>query len=220
MAPSAVGPSISFLTDGVYMAKGRVAPIGAIVAALRPGDVLVVDDSHGLGVLGGRGRGSVEYAGVRDPRIVVTASLSKALGCSGGVIAGDASLVDDVRASDAWVGSTPIAPAIAVAARAALEILRTDSHRRARLGHNCRELTAIARRLGLREPELPLPVLAVPSGERDGALERAFADRGLFVPRISYPGVGTAFQVSLSSEHAPEHLARLEEALAEGLGLA
>ena len=79
------------LTDGVFTAHGAIAPVPALLAALRPCDALVLDDCHGLGVLGPGGRGTAHHFGIdRDPKVLVTSTLCKGLGGSGGIILGPA----------------------------------------------------------------------------------------------------------------------------------
>lgn len=208
------------LTDGVFTAYGACAPLPELLAALGPHDRLVVDDCHGLGVLGAGGRGSVALAGIRDPRIVITSSLAKGLGCAGGMLAGTASAVGGGSLATAYVCTTPIAPAMAEGTRASLAVLRGEPWRVERLALNSERLRMRLAAIGLCEMSAGphTPIVAFTLGERSD-MERAAAAmtaEGLRVPLISYPG-GPAeayFRVTVNAEHTPEHIDLLAAALA------
>lgn len=209
------GPSVkrtAWLTDGVFPMQQRVADVAALSSQLCEADYLIVDDSHGVGWMGREGRGTVHASGVRDPRVVVTGSLAKTLGASGGFLAGSKELLDEVRESaPAYVGTTPIPPAIAAAARASVRIVREEPVRVARLHENAKRLRDLGQQLGLRVSEIPLPVLAVPDSERE--IETRISEAGLFIPWTSY-GTGSGhLRIAVNSEHTSEDLERLEAAL-------
>lgn len=117
------------LTDSVYSADGVLAPVAELHAAARAhGAALVVDEAHGLGVRGAGGRGLVHELGLAgEPDLVVTATMSKALGAQGGVVLGPervrAHLIDAARP---FIFDTGLAPAAVAAADAALAELRSD----------------------------------------------------------------------------------------------
>jgi 8-amino-7-oxononanoate synthase len=207
------------LTDGVFTAHGACAPIAELLAALGPDDRLVVDDCHGLGVLGPGGQGALARLGIRDQRIVVTSSLAKGLGCAGGMVAGaDATISRSVRAT-AYVCTTPIAPAMAEGTRASLAVLRADPGRVDRLAANAARLHARLGQLGLGDPVdgPPTPIAAFVIGDLP-AMQRAAAALtadGLRVPLISYPNgpADAYFRVTVNAEHTPEHIDLLAAAL-------
>jgi 8-amino-7-oxononanoate synthase len=123
------------LTDSVFSADGTPADLAGLAAVCRRYDaVLLVDDAHGLGVLGPSGAGAVAAAGLAGaPDVVITATLSKALGGQGGVVLGSQSLVDHlVDSARSFIFDTGLAPASVGTALAALEILRTEPDRPAR----------------------------------------------------------------------------------------
>ncbi|MCB9915270.1 MAG: pyridoxal phosphate-dependent aminotransferase family protein [Planctomycetes bacterium] len=137
----------ALLCDGVHPMAQRVAELPLLLELVGSRGALVVDDSHGLGVLGAHGRGTVEAFALRDARLVVTGSLAKALGAGGGFVAGDAELVARVRTSSAaYNTTTPVPPAVAAGARAALRVLADDPARLERLRANARRLDALAAR--------------------------------------------------------------------------
>ncbi len=211
---------VAVLTDGAFTMQGRCAPAAELLELLPADGVLVVDDSHAFGVLGDGGRGSLEANGLGDPRLVLTASLAKALGVAGGFVAGSAALIARVRnRADAYLGTTPIPPCLAAAALAALDVVQREPERRERLTANAALLHQLGRRLGLRRSAVPLPVLSlpVPSDEEGALITAELHDRGIFVPHVHYPGApeAGALRIAVTSEHDASDLRRLEEALAE-----
>lgn len=203
-------------TDGVYPSLGRVAPVRALAALLGPEDLMVVDDCHGLGVLGTHGRGSLEHALLRDERVIVTGTLSKALGTFGGFVAGARVHVERARArAHAYVGSTPVPPAVAQAASAALSVIDDEPERRERLFRHVERVRARLRAHGRPLAEVPFPVFAFTlAPARRAAVSAAFDERGLLVPWIEYPdGMGGCFRLALRAGHTDEQVERLCAAL-------
>lgn len=207
------------LTDGVYPLQGRLSQLPDLLQIL-PGDGhLVVDDSHGVGVIGPGTRGSCAYWSVQDPRVVITTSLAKGLGAFGGAVAGSASVIARIRSSaESYLGSTPPPPHLAAAALAAIDVLGRERSRQERLQANCVALQRIGVRLGLEEKHPPLPVLALPvADELDGKrVQLGLRAKGIFVAHIHYPGAPSAgvLRLAVNAEHGAADLRRLEEALA------
>lgn len=207
------------LTDGVYPIGRRLAPLQELLRVLPSRGHLVVDDSHGLGVLGPAHAGVASYWGVQDARLVITASLAKALGAAGGVIAGSASVIARVRhRAESHHGSTPPPPPMAAAAVAAIDVLSNDPRRRERLRANATALQRIGMRLGVLGVDPALPVLALPvQDEADGvSLQAGLRAQGIFAAHVHYPGAPSAgvLRLSVNAEHGAADLRRLEEALA------
>lgn len=211
----------SIVTDGCYPVMKGVAPLAELLALLPQDGWLVVDDCHGFGVLGARGRGTHEHCGVRDPRLVVNGTLSKSLGAFGGFVAGARGVVDAVRGrSRAYAGSTPVPPACIAAARAALQDLRGDGARLARLRANTERVRGILHACGLPAHDLPLPVFALAPGshERMELLYQRLLRRGMLVPYIHYPdSLGGYLRLAVSAAHTASDLDALERALREEL---
>ncbi|MFF0461336.1 8-amino-7-oxononanoate synthase [Streptomyces mexicanus] len=138
------GPAV-LVSDTVFSVDGNAAPLAALAAACREhGAGLIVDDAHGLGVLGAGGRGAAHAAGLAGADdVVVTATLSKSFGSQGGVVLGPARVVDHlVNAARTFIFDTGLAPAAAGAALAALRLLRREPHRAARARAVARDLHA------------------------------------------------------------------------------
>lgn len=117
------------VTDSVFSVDGDAAPLAGFATACRAhGAALVVDDAHGLGVLGDGGRGALHAAGLAGaPDTVATLTLSKSLGSQGGAVLGPARVIDHlVNAARTFIFDTGLAPAAAGAALASLRLLRAE----------------------------------------------------------------------------------------------
>ncbi|MER6350291.1 8-amino-7-oxononanoate synthase [Streptomyces sp. NPDC001634] len=123
------------VSDTVFSVDGDAAPLAELAAVCREFDAgLIVDDAHGLGVLGAGGRGAPHAAGLAGaPDVVVTVTLSKSLGSQGGAVLGPAHVIDHlVNAARTFIFDTGLAPAAVGAALAALRLLRREPERAAR----------------------------------------------------------------------------------------
>ncbi|MFI9649556.1 8-amino-7-oxononanoate synthase [Streptomyces sp. NPDC052040] len=128
------GPAV-VVSDTVFSVDGDAAPLAGLAQAAREyGAGLVVDDAHGLGLLGSGGRGAAQAAGLAGaPDVVATVTLSKSLGSQGGAVLGPARVIDHlVNAARTFIFDTGLAPAAAGAALAALRLLRREPERAAR----------------------------------------------------------------------------------------
>ncbi|WP_372343133.1 8-amino-7-oxononanoate synthase [Streptomyces sp. KL116D] len=139
------GPAV-VVSDTVFSVDGDQAPLGELASAAREfGAGLIVDDAHGLGVLGAGGRGAPHAAGLAGAAdTVVTVTLSKSFGSQGGAVLGPAAVIDHlVNAARTFIFDTGLAPAAAGAALGALRLLRAEPERAAR----AREVAATLHRL-------------------------------------------------------------------------
>ncbi|MEV6591405.1 8-amino-7-oxononanoate synthase [Streptomyces acidicola] len=128
------GPAV-VVSDTVFSVDGDAAPLGELADACREfGAGLLVDDAHGLGVLGDGGRGAPYAVGLAGaPDVVATVTLSKSLGSQGGAVLGPARVIDHlVNAARTFIFDTGLAPAATGAALAALRLLRREPERAAR----------------------------------------------------------------------------------------
>ena len=209
-------------TDGVFSMDGDVAPLAGLAAlCTREHATLMVDDAHGLGVLGAEGAGSVQAAGLGQREVpVLMATLGKALGCGGAFVAGSAAMVDGLlQFARPYVYTTAMPPALAAAACAAVEIARRDDWRRAKLQALIARFRAGAAQLGLPLMASRSAIQPLLLGDAQAALDAAQAleQRGLLVSAIRPPTVpqGQArLRITLSAMHADEHVDQLLDALA------
>lgn len=209
------------LTDGLFTHSGEVAPLAEIMEGLPRCDTLIVDDAHGLAVLGEEGRGSSEWSGVDLRRCVVTGTLSKGFGVYGGLVLASGAVRRAILArSGIFTGNTALPPPCASGVLAALAVLGQEgSERRKRLHRHSRWLRQRLRDEGHVVADGPGPmVIVVP---RSAAEARRWCARlrsaGIHPPWIRYPN-GPApefFRFALSSEHTEEQVARLAEVLHE-----
>lgn len=187
------------VSDGVFSMEGDLVPLPRLVELCRAHDaVLVLDDSHGTGVLGERGRGTPEQFGLLGEIDVIVSTLGKALGgAAGGFVAGSRELcaVLEQRARP-QLFSNALPPTVACSALAALRVLEREPQRVARLRANAAALRDGLAARGLR----PLPgdsgIVPVIVGETAtaGAVSERLLARGLFVTGFGHPVVpeGTA----------------------------
>ncbi|AKJ14629.1 8-amino-7-oxononanoate synthase [Streptomyces incarnatus] len=164
------GPAIA-VSDTVFSVDGDRAPLAGLAEACREhGAGLVVDDAHGLGVLGDGGRGAPYAAGLSGAEdVVVTATLSKSLGSQGGVVLGPARVIDHlVNAARTFIFDTGLAPAAAGAALAALRLLVREPERAARARAVAADLHARLTAAGLEavRPDAAVVSVRAPSPEQ------------------------------------------------------
>jgi 8-amino-7-oxononanoate synthase len=208
-------------TDGVFSMDGDIAPLRELAAlCASEGASLMVDDAHGLGVLGDDGAGSVTEAGLGERDVpILMATLGKALGCSGAFVAGSAALIDGLtQFARTYIYTTAMPPALAAAAHCAVTLARSESWRREKLNALIQRFRRGAAELGL--PLMPSRTAIQPLllGDAQRALDtsRALEAQGLLAVAIRPPTVpqGQArLRITLSAAHEEAHVDRLLQAL-------
>ena len=220
----------------MFAVRGDVAPAAAYKAVLCdwPGASLLVDDAHALGVLGSRGRGTLEHAGLfhiavndlpeaapRDrPALYFCGTLSKALGGYGGVLPGSRRWIARLKAASHWHdGASPMPPPVAAASARAIELALAEPELRVRLGDNVRRLRggldASAWIAATRPRRSFASRWARPTtcGESNPAL----MERGILVAYMSaYAGLPSegALRLAVFAVHTPAMIDQLLDALA------
>ena len=211
-------------TDSVFSMDGDLAPLSELSAlARRHGAALMVDDAHGVGVLGPGGRGSLAACGAEAD--ILMAGFGKALGTAGAAVAGSETLIDYlVQRARTWVFSTAPPPALAAATRASLRLVRgaEGDALRARLAANIARFRAGAAQLGLplSASETAIQPLVLGAAARALAVSRMLWQRGYWVAAIRPPTVpaGTSrLRITLSAAHGEAEIDGLLAALAEAL---
>ena len=221
------------ITDGVFSMDGDLAPLPALAsAAKQAGAWLIVDDAHGLGVLGATGRGSCEHYGLNaDDVPVLVGTFGKAFGTFGAFVAGDADLIEYLmQKSRTYIYTTALPPAVAAATRAALRISERESWRREKalaLAQRFRRgLAAHGVVVGFSADSPPdttittIQPIVLGDAERALAVSRALEAQGFLVTAIRPPTVppGTArLRVTLSAAHEEAQVDALIGALAQEL---
>ena len=201
-------------TDGVFSMDGYVAPLDEICQLADRYDAMVmVDDSHAVGIVGARGRGTPELHDVTDRVDIVTGTLGKALGgASGGYTSGRGEIIDLLRQrSRPYLFSNSVAPAVVGASLAVLDLLEGGDDLRARLRENTAWFRARMTELGFDILPGDHPIVPVMIGDaaRASAMADALLAKGIYVIGFSYPvvPVGKArIRTQLSAAHTREDL--------------
>jgi len=201
-------------TDGVFSMDGTLAPLADICdLADRHDAAVMVDDSHATGFVGPTGRGTPEVHGVADRVDVITSTFGKALGgASGGFTTGRREIVELLRQrSRPYLFSNTLAPAIAAATLAVLEVLSESTELRDRLAANTAHFRAGMAEAGFDIPPGDHPIVPIMLGDARRATTMAsmLLDEGVYVIGFSYPVVpqGAArIRVQISAAHTPEDL--------------
>ena len=210
------------LTDGVFSMDGDVADVAQLNALARTHAAwLLVDDAHGLGVLGAHGRGTLEHFGLQPQApLILLGTLGKAFGTFGAFIAGDADLIDYlIQRARTYIYTTALPPAVAEATRASLRIVALEGWRREALNARIAQFRSGAAQLGLKLLDSQTPIQPLMLGEAQEALaaSEALRARGILVAAIRPPTVpaGSArLRITFSALHSHEHVERLLTALA------
>jgi glycine C-acetyltransferase len=201
-------------TDGVFSMDGYVAPLGEICdLADRYQAMVMVDDSHAVGFVGARGRGTPELHDVTDRVDIVTGTLGKALGgASGGYTSGRREIIDLLRQrSRPYLFSNSVAPAVVGASLKVLDLLESSDDLRARLRENTVWFRRRMTSLGFDILPGDHPIVPIMIGDAAAATRMAdlLLDKGVYVIGFSYPvvPVGKArIRTQLSAGHSREDL--------------
>lgn len=207
------------ITESVFSMDGDRSPLREIVEMKsRHGAWLLLDEAHAVGVIGPQGAGLAAESGLGLEIEVQMGTMSKALGVSGGYVAGSRKLIDLlVNRARSFVYSTAPPPAIAAAAGAAIAFVRSPdgAQRRVALWKNIRSLAA-SLPLFAKEPQSAiLPIMIGPEETATAASEHLL-ERGILAPAIRYPTVARGrarLRLTLSALHTPEQIATLVEAV-------
>lgn len=211
------------VSDGVFSMDGNLAPLAALVDAARSaGALLMIDDAHGIGVLGTRGAGSLEHFGLDQSAVpVLVGTLGKAFGTFGAFVAGRDDLIETlIQRARPYIYTTALPPAVAEATRAALRIVSEESWRREKLSALVARFRSGAAQLGLRLTASTTPIQAVILGANEQAMaaSQALREAGFWVGAIRPPTVpaGTArLRVTFSALHQESQVDALLDALAD-----
>ena len=210
-------------TDGVFSMDGIIANLGGVCDLAEKYDAMVmVDDCHATGFLGGNGRGSHEHCDVMGRVDILTGTLGKALGgASGGYTAGKAEVVDWLRQrSRPYLFSNTLAPVIAAASLRVFELIENGSDLRARLWKNAGRFRDGMTKAGFTLAGADHPIIPVMLGEASVAGEMAerMMAKGVYVTAFAFPVVpkGRArIRTQMSAAHSTEEVDRCIEAFVE-----
>jgi hypothetical protein len=216
---SAAAPEAGKLVvvDGVYSMEGDLADLPGLVGVVeRHGARLMVDEAHGLGVMGPGGRGAGEHFGLLDRVDLVMATFSKSLASIGGVIAGRTDVVNWIRhKARALLFSASMTPAAAAAALEALDILEQEPERRERLWAISERLHRELRSMGFDTRPSVTPVIPIVVGDQFTVFDfwRLLTEAGLFVSPVVKPAVEKELvRAVFMATHTDEQVDRALEA--------
>ena len=212
------------ITEGVHSMEGTLAPLPEIwQLATRYHALLYLDDSHGIGILGKKGQGTLEHYGLpqNHEKIIQVASLSKAIGCMGAAVFGTQKLktllLHKCRTS---IFSTALSPAICCMVLKALEILKGEPWRINQLRQNCQRFAKGLKDFGQEGPPerefIPIQPLMVEDDQKARDLEEFLFSRGIYARAISPPAVtpGTSrIRFTLMAEHKADHIDKVFQIL-------
>lgn len=212
------------ITDGVFSMEGSIAELKTMRELCdKHGALLIVDDSHGTGVMGETGRGTHEHYGMAGSEIdLFTGTLGKALGGgAGGYIAGPKHAIDMiVQRGRPTLFSNALPATVACSADKAIEILMREPERVAKLKENCRYARERIKAIGLEVIESPTAICPVIVGETSKAISMSarLLEMGVYVIGFGYPVVpeGEArLRCQISAAHEKSHIDQLVDALAK-----
>jgi 7-keto-8-aminopelargonate synthetase-like enzyme len=220
------------VSDGVFPVVGTIAPVAEYceILANYPGSALSIDDAHALAVLGPRGRGTFEHAGLLQqrgvngepgdcPQLFLCGTLSKAVGGFGGIIPGSRAFIARLKAASHYYDGASAVPVPAAAGTArALELIQADPGLRTRLWENVAAVKQGLRRLGLAADDTPVPIVCLTMGTAEDMqrVQQELMRRGIVVAYADrYSGVGPtgALRLAIFATHTQAMIAQLLDTL-------
>lgn len=219
-APAEAGKMI--VVDGVFSMEGDLCKLPEVVRLKNQfGTRLMVDDAHGLGVMGANGRGTAEHFGLEDEVDLVMGTFSKSLAAAGGFIAGDRVVVDYIRhnaRTQIFSASSP--PPLAAAVLKAVDILEREPERREMLWENTRYMLEGIENLGFDTGATESPIIPMVVGDDWAVFSMVsrLEEEGIFVNPVITPAVppgGAMIRTSYMATHTHEHLDKALAALAK-----
>jgi 8-amino-7-oxononanoate synthase len=219
------GAAVLLASDGVFSMDGDIAPLAELAALCREQQAtLMIDDAHGLGVLGNDGAGSVAEAGLGEEDVpVLMATLGKALGVAGAFVAGSAALIEGLlQFARTQIYTTAMPPALAAATRVAVRIARDESWRREKLQRLIAQFRDGATRRGIALAPTRTPIQPVLIGDSDAStrISARLEAAGFFVPAIRPPSVpdnSARLRVTLSAAHEESEVEHLLDSLSAAI---
>lgn len=209
------------VTDGVFSMSGEIANLPQIVQiAHRYGARVMVDDAHGLGVLGEHGRGTAEYFGLEDQVDVYMGTFSKSLASLGGYLAASQDVCEFVRhTSRPFIFSASITPASVACARAALGILRREPQRVQALAQVSSHMRAKLKSLGVKIVDAQTPIIPIYTYDDEKTFQACvmLQNRGVYVNPVVSPAVPVGqsmLRTSYTATHTFEQLDYAAEQIA------
>ena len=206
------------VVDGVYSMEGDIAPLPGIVKVCKShGARLMVDDAHGVGVLGRTGRGTAEHFGLEQDVDIIMGTYSKSLASIGGFVTASEDVIHYMKhTSRPLIFSASPPPASVASVMAALDIIEQEPERRERLWTNTRKMQQGFTEMGFNTGVSETPIVPLLMGEMDRAfmMWKALSDDGVFVNPVVPPATAAGRCLIRTSYMATHSEAMLDRALA------
>ena len=213
------------ISDGVFSMDGDTAKLSKLVTLAEQYDAaLMIDDAHGIGVLGEKGAGLVEQQGLNQQQVpILMATLGKALGTAGAFIAGSEELIEFlIQRARPYIYTTAPPPAIMAATRASLQLCQQETWRRDKLQQLIKRFRVQANQLGLMLLDSNTPIQPIIIGDNEKAIKASevLFSKGYLVTAIRSPTVpkgSERLRITLTAEHSEKQIDGLLESLAKAL---
>lgn len=213
------------VSDGVFSMDGDLADLPSLAQTTRKHNAwLMIDDAHGLGVLGKNGGGCCEHFGLNvDDVPILVGTLGKAFGSFGAFVAGDDDLIEYlIQKARPYIYTTALPPAVAEASRTSLKLLQKEGWRRDKLTQLIQRFRAGAKQLGLELMDSVTPIQPLLIGDNQHAMQisQSLLEAGILISAIRPPTVpqGTArLRITFSAAHSEEDIDRLLSTLEQTL---
>ena len=218
---NATNQKMLIVTDAVFSMDGDLANLPELLRIAHTYNcLLMIDEAHATGVIGRTGRGLAEHYGCEHADVTV-GTLSKAIACEGGFVAGKKQLIEFLKnKSRSFIFTTAMSPAMAAGALRNLRFLESHPERVQQLQENVKFFCEVLQREGLNVPQSPSAIIPVIIGDEAAALNASakLLERGYVIPAIRYPTVAKGqarLRASLMATHTHEELERAAKAIAQ-----
>jgi 8-amino-7-oxononanoate synthase len=214
-------------SNGLFPVMGTLAPVrDYLYNALKYKGIVWVDDAHGVGILGSHGRGVCEALGTHSGSLYMGATLSKAFGAYGGIIAGNENFIRQIRSGSVMTGSSSPMNAAVAAGIKGLELVQESHGLRKKLWDNALYLRDGLGHIGISTEAvfipkvhgtIPITSFVYGDGSKMKAIQRYLMDRGIYIQYTSYKGAGAegVLRIVVSSSHKKAEMVRLTQTMKE-----
>jgi 8-amino-7-oxononanoate synthase len=202
------------VTDGVFSMDGDIAPVPAQVELAEKYDaVLIVDDAHGTGVLGQKGKGTLEHFGLcGNKNVIIMGTMGKALGCFGAFVAGSTELKELlINRARSFIFTTALPPSVVASAQVALQIIEEEPERRQQLRENFSFFKKALNEMGFNTLESQTQIIPIMIGDPQTTVDMAgsLLDEGIFIQAIRPPTVpegSSRLRITVMATHTMDDL--------------
>lgn len=208
------------LTEGVFSQSGRVAELATLLeVAKKKQSSLVLDDAHGIGVIGEKGLGTLSsFKLVGADIFAAVIPMGKALGCQGAVVLGQCDFIEALQSSRSWIYSTALSPAIACAALKAFEIIQAEEWRREKLHSNIADFKSLCAqaRIRLLPSQTPIQSIVINDTQPVMLIQEKLIQKGFFVGTMQPPSVKKPIlRCVISCKHQVHEIRLLTQVLSD-----